>query len=447
MHASRALGKLIFLITMMVVSACNQTSAHDPLTTVTPNAQPTPADDPAIGTAPVAVETSVAAPTELGAPTELTVPPGTLSLEEELAEIGRRQRETIDASTAFNTPPELQLGRQTRIQLLLSYRLPEDALGTQVTAPGPVSTDHVEITPRVMAELTSPDPKAFTIVPITQAEQVVGDTETREWLWYVTANKSGAQTLTIVLSRGVEYENRIHWVKVETYEQTIPVRGAWLHWLQSAGWIWIAGIFLAAGAAIALIWRRVGRKQTSTSDGRNQTRQDRSGGPEIDSSAPQGERHIFISYRRSDSADITGRIYDRLVDEFGRTPIFKDVDSIPLGTDFKEYLDRKVSECNVLLAIIGDRWTEASDEAGKRRLDDPADFVRVEIESALERGIPVIPLLVSQAKMHPEGSLPRGLRKLHFQNGMQIRPDPDFHRDMDRLISALDQLLGRIESR
>ncbi len=152
-----------------------------------------------------------------------------------------------------------------------------------------------------------------------------------------------------------------------------------------------------------------------------------------------GSAHIFVSYRRSDSADIAGRIYDRLIGKFGKDPIFKDVDSIPLGLDFKEYLDRKVGECDVLLAIIGDRWLEASDSTGKHRLDDPSDFVRIEIQSALERGIPVIPLLVRDAHIPPEESLPSGLRKLVYRNGIPIRSDPDFHRDMDRLIAALEK--------
>ena len=149
--------------------------------------------------------------------------------------------------------------------------------------------------------------------------------------------------------------------------------------------------------------------------------------------------HIFVSYRRSDSADIAGRVYDRLIGKFGRAPIFKDVDSIPLGLDFKEYLDQKVGECDVLLAIIGDRWLDASDSTGKHRLDDPADFVRIEIQSALERGIPVIPLLVRDAHMPREESLPSSLRKLVYRNGIPIRSDPDFHRDMDRLIAALEK--------
>lgn len=153
--------------------------------------------------------------------------------------------------------------------------------------------------------------------------------------------------------------------------------------------------------------------------------------------------HIFVSYRRSDSADIAGRIYDRLIGKFGRGPIFKDVDSIPLGLDFKEYLDMKVGECDVLLAIIGDEWLTASDSAGNRRLDDPTDFVRIEIESALQRKIPVIPLLVRDAHMPREADLPASLHKLVYRNGTPIRSDPDFHRDMDRLIAALEKYMNK----
>lgn len=152
--------------------------------------------------------------------------------------------------------------------------------------------------------------------------------------------------------------------------------------------------------------------------------------------------HIFVSYRRSDSADITGRIYDRLIGKFGKGPIFKDVDSIPLGLDFKEYLDMKVGECDVLLAIIGNEWLTASDSSGERRLDDPTDFVRIEIEAALERKIPVIPLLVRDARMPRAQDLPPGLQKLVYRNGIPIRSDPDFHRDMDRLIASLEKYIN-----
>lgn len=158
------------------------------------------------------------------------------------------------------------------------------------------------------------------------------------------------------------------------------------------------------------------------------------------------QSHIFVSYRRSDSADIAGRIYDRLIGKFGKGPIFKDVDSIPLGLDFKEYLDMKVGECDVFLAIIGGEWLTASDAAGNRRIDDPTDFVRIEIESALQRKIPVIPLLVRDARMPREADLPASLHKLAYRNGTPIRSDPDFHRDMDRLIAALEKYVKKDES-
>ena len=163
--------------------------------------------------------------------------------------------------------------------------------------------------------------------------------------------------------------------------------------------------------------------------------------PKVAATSKPGEHSdaIFISYRRTDSADVAGRIYDRLVGKFGRELIFKDVDSIPLGLDFKEYLDKKVGECSVLLAVIGSHWLDASDSEGQKRLEDPTDFVRIEIESALQRNIPVIPLLVHGARMPREESLPSSLRKLTYRNGTPVRSDPDFHRDMDRLIAALEK--------
>ncbi len=145
---------------------------------------------------------------------------------------------------------------------------------------------------------------------------------------------------------------------------------------------------------------------------------------------------IFISYRRDDSADVTGRIYDRLVEQFGRENIFKDVDSIPFGVDFKEHLTEAVQQCAIQLVVIGRDWLTIADKNG-RRLDDPRDFVRIEIEAALSRKIPVIPLLVMGAGMPDESRLPSSLVSLVYRNGTAIRRDPDFHNDMNRLIKGL----------
>jgi hypothetical protein len=142
---------------------------------------------------------------------------------------------------------------------------------------------------------------------------------------------------------------------------------------------------------------------------------------------------IFICYRRVDSAAITGRIYDRLVQKFGREAIFKDVDSMPLGVNFRKRLDAIVSECAVVLVVIGDRWEE--------RLTDKRDFVRIEIESALRRDIPVIPLLVQGASLPPEETLPESISELSDRHGLTIGHDPHFHGDISRLISSLEAML------
>ena len=150
---------------------------------------------------------------------------------------------------------------------------------------------------------------------------------------------------------------------------------------------------------------------------------------------------IFVSYRRSDNQDATGRIYDRLTAQFGRENIFKDVDSIPLGVDFRRHLSEVVGQCQLFLAVLGAGWLDARDEAGKRRLDSPNDFVRIEIEAALARGIPVIPVLVGHAEIPSEAALPPSLSPLAFRQGIAVRPDPDFHHDMDRLSAALQTFL------
>ena len=146
---------------------------------------------------------------------------------------------------------------------------------------------------------------------------------------------------------------------------------------------------------------------------------------------------VFLSYRREDSADVAGRIYDRLTQAFGHDQVFKDVDSIPLGVDFREHLQQVVGRCDVLLTIIGNQWLVAPRAGTARRLDNPKDFVRIELEGALQRDIPVIPVLVGGASVPQESELPSTLSALAYRNGIAVRADPDFHRDMDRLIEGV----------
>ena len=150
---------------------------------------------------------------------------------------------------------------------------------------------------------------------------------------------------------------------------------------------------------------------------------------------------IFISYRRTDSGDITGRIYDRLVSYFGPDVIFRDIQSIPFGVDFRDYINGELGDCQVLVAVIGPNWLTVQDKEGNRRLDYPRDWVRLEIKTALERNIPVIPLLVHNAKLPRAKDLPDCLQPLAYRNSATARSDPDFHPDMDRLVKGLETQL------
>jgi hypothetical protein len=150
---------------------------------------------------------------------------------------------------------------------------------------------------------------------------------------------------------------------------------------------------------------------------------------------------VFISYRRDDSADVTGRIFDRLRDHFVKQVVFRDVDSIPPGEDFRAIIRQAVEGSRVMLVVIGPSWLTITGEEGRRRLDDPDDFVRVEIESGLARGIPIVPVLVGRARMPSPQDLPTSLRQLAERNAVEVRRDPDFHRDMGRLIDGVTDIL------
>jgi TIR domain len=148
---------------------------------------------------------------------------------------------------------------------------------------------------------------------------------------------------------------------------------------------------------------------------------------------------IFISYRRQDSAYAAGWLFDRLAERFGPEQIFKDVDSIDFGDDFVEEIGAAVGSTDVLLALIGDKWLAVPDEHGARRLDDPEDFVRIEIEAALTRNVRVIPILVEGARMPREDELPPDLQPLARRQAMELSP-ARFASDSDRLLRALGGL-------
>jgi hypothetical protein len=153
---------------------------------------------------------------------------------------------------------------------------------------------------------------------------------------------------------------------------------------------------------------------------------------------------IFISYRREETAYPAGWLFDRLADRFARQ-VFKDVDSIELGDDFVEVITRAVGSCDVLLALIGDEWLTITDEDGRRRLDDPEDFVRLEIEAALTRNVRVIPILVDGARMPRAAELPPSLAKLVRRQALELSP-ARFDFDTSQLLRVLDKTLAQVRT-
>jgi hypothetical protein len=150
---------------------------------------------------------------------------------------------------------------------------------------------------------------------------------------------------------------------------------------------------------------------------------------------------ITISYRREETGDITGRIFDRLVGHYGRGNVFRDIDSTPAGRDFDKY-DRTVfGDSDVVLAVIGPRW--ASPRGRHTKLSDPTDPVRVEIETALQKGVFVLPVLVMRAEMPSPSQVPEALREFCLFNALSIDSGQDFDIHVTRLIRAMDAELTK----
>jgi len=150
---------------------------------------------------------------------------------------------------------------------------------------------------------------------------------------------------------------------------------------------------------------------------------------------------VFVSYRRQDSSHVAGRLYDRLAIQFGPSRVFIDVDTIEPGVDFAEAIARAVETCEVLLAIIGPGWLTAADESGRRRLEDPDDIVRIEIEAALAPNVRVIPILTENAVMPRRQDLPESLASLARRNALAVRHDT-FRYDADRLVATIEGVIG-----
>jgi hypothetical protein len=150
---------------------------------------------------------------------------------------------------------------------------------------------------------------------------------------------------------------------------------------------------------------------------------------------------IIVSYRRSDSAATAGRIFDRLIDRYGEASVFMDIDRIPFGTDFRHHIQAVLRDANILLAVVGPSWLGKKPD-GPSRIQDEADPVRVEIETALQQRLRVIPVLVDGATMPGAAELPESIRDFAYINAAPIDIGRDFRAHMERLTRSIDVILA-----
>jgi hypothetical protein len=150
---------------------------------------------------------------------------------------------------------------------------------------------------------------------------------------------------------------------------------------------------------------------------------------------------IAISYRRSDTDVMAGRIRDRLADRYGDEAIFMDIDNIPFGKDFRVHISEAIVQSDILLVIVGQRWLGAG-RSGDRRIDHETDFVRLEVETAMSNAVPIIPVLAGPARMPQPAQLPNGLKDFAFLNAAPVDTGRDFHQHMERLVRSIDQILS-----
>lgn len=333
-----------------------------------------------------------------------------------------------EASAGFNPPPSsMKLGESAVLSFVISPKqTPRELEEAMRKEPSPVNveTSTIRVSNNMEARL---DGAGFRIEAKTPGIQPVSTLQETKWTWEVWPESGGKQTLYLYVSAIEVYGEGAHELRIpispynpKTY--VVAVTQPLSYYL-----LWLLPPALLSAGVAAWLWRR-GRK------GRRRA-------------APNwfvpgvGESRIFLSYRREDTAGHVGRLRDALVERFGPERVFMDLESIRGGDDFVEALEKAVASCAVVVAVIGRQWASATDKEGKRRLDNPHDFVRLEVEAALKRGVRVIPALVQGAEMPGADVLPAPLAKLARRNAVEIS-DSRWAFDVERLVAVIEETLA-----
>ncbi len=257
--------------------------------------------------------------------------------------------------------------------------------------------------------------EAFVISRIGLEKQAIDGKKPARWKFLVTPLKSGMQTLTLevnsfFVANGKDRQGGVTMVDDEFEVEISPEQE--IKNLLSY-WKWLVLAALLALLAFYAIRYFKGRRPNNVS----------------------GNEAVFLSYRRDDSSGYTLAIYQKLKEALGDDKVFMDLDDIPHGVDFSEHLEKVLSNSTTVLIMIGEGWLNASNDEG-RRLDDPDDFVRIEVATALNRDVRVIPVLLKQAQMPNEAELPDALKALSRRNAIRIHDD-QFDASIQKLVKSI----------
>lgn len=324
----------------------------------------------------------------------------------------------------YNPPTEMTLNVTETVEIRIGKNELSD---TALSGSGTIQTAEIPISQTMSVRLCCGDSKngdPFDIRSTSAEKQLVDDPlvdedEFTEWLFQVTPRKQGQQELQLFVSAYYDFGNGNQITKDEVFKRQISVQvdaaAEAQNWL-SHYWQWISLLVLIPLATL-IISRRLKAKPSRP--------------------AVSGNESVFISYRRDDSSGYTLAIYEKLKSALGDENVFMDMDDIPHGEDFAKHIEKVLGKANTVLVMIGKDWLSASNAQG-RRLDNPADFVRREIATALAKDLRVIPVLLRGAEMPESQALPDDIQALSMRNAIRIHDD-QFDASIQRLIQSISR--------
>lgn len=320
------------------------------------------------------------------------------------------ERQKTPGEIAFNPPASMQVDRPELIEVRIQ---PERVDTRGMVGSGAPQVEAIAVTPSMSVRLCCGPPAEdhpFDIVAQSSERQLVTADGFTQWVFNVTPRKAGTHALTLSVASQYRLPDGEVIAKdfpVLTREIRVEVarrRLTYSHLI--APGVALAGLIATALAWLA--WRRRGR----------------------------GTR-IFISYRRADAGGWVRTLNDRLATHFGDDNVFIDVQDIAPGVDFVAALNDSLKDTRVVLIVIGPQWLDLRDAAGQRRLDDPQDWVRLEVKGALDSGKRVIPLLVGGAEMPAPDALPDDLKPLARRQAVRLYAD-QYDASIETLIRAIE---------